>query len=395
MGSKNVDRLSNMPEEILSEILSLMPTKYAVQTSILSKRWRYNWTLVTNIDINVHPFHGLLNCCAFVDRVLDLCKTTEIKLFRLRFSNLWVQKSRLTKWIDEAVRLNVRELDIQSGLLKLPLSLLTCKTLTKLTIESNNSCDGLDRQTPFNLPCLKTIDITVFGIGSRNALKLIRGCPVLESFSLQMIHCSEEEECRFDIATLKHLKLKTWKWGSFKKVVLNVPNLEDLTIGGRWGSPFVMEDLSSLVSLKDLPDEPLLNMPNLKHLELTDDGYKFEQIIIFKFLESCSELEHLSIKTAQVCWTNEPDSCWFKPHLVLLKTLRTMKYENCKWRKDDIKFLEYMLRNAEVLKTLTITYKSERMEEEMRLCAKLLKCPRASRYCEIHFVGKSFESASS
>ncbi|PWA50858.1 FBD-like protein [Artemisia annua] len=383
MGSKNVDRLSNMPEEILSEILSLMPTKYAVRTSILSKRWRYNWTLVTNIDINVHPFHGLLNCCAFVDRVLDLCKTTEIKLFRLRFSNLWVQKSRLTKWIDEAVRLNVRELYIQSGLLKLPLNLLTCKTLTKLTIESNNYCDGLDRQTPFNLPCLKTIDITVFGIGSRNALKLIRGCPVLESFSLQMIHCSEEEECRFDIATLKHLKLKTWKWGSFKKVVLNVPNLEDLTIGGRWGSPFVMEDLSSLVSVTfSLYPEP-------SHL----------WVELLKGIIGAKSLSFLiNDSTAQVCWTNEPDSCWFKPHLVptcMLKTLRTMKYENCKLRKDDIKFIEYMLQNAEVLKTLTITYKSERMEEEMRLCAELLKCPRASRYCEIHFVGNSFESASS
>ena len=52
--------------------------------------------------------------------------------------------------------------------------------------------------------------------------------------------------------------------------------------------------------MKDLPDVPLLNLPNLKHLDLTDDGYKFEQIIIFKFLESCSELEHLSIKVRDV-----------------------------------------------------------------------------------------------
>ena len=111
---------------------------------------------------------------------------------------------------------------------------------------------------------------------------------------------------------------------------------------------------------------------------------------------NCLILYVFKRKTAQVCWTNEPDSCWFTPHIVpmcMLKNLRTVKYENCKWRKDDIKFLEYMLRNAEVLKTLTITYKSERMEEEMRLCAELLKCPRASRYCEIHFVGKSIDSA--
>ncbi|KAM0017032.1 putative F-box domain-containing protein [Helianthus debilis subsp. tardiflorus] len=51
--SENVDdRLSMLPEDILALILSLMPTKYAVQTSILSKRWRYTWTFVTNLDFD-------------------------------------------------------------------------------------------------------------------------------------------------------------------------------------------------------------------------------------------------------------------------------------------------------------------------------------------------------
>ncbi|KAM0007030.1 putative F-box domain-containing protein [Helianthus debilis subsp. tardiflorus] len=51
--SENVDdRLSMLPEDILSRILSLMPTKYAVRTSVLSKRWRYTWTSVTNLDFD-------------------------------------------------------------------------------------------------------------------------------------------------------------------------------------------------------------------------------------------------------------------------------------------------------------------------------------------------------
>ncbi|GKA35884.1 FBD-like protein [Tanacetum coccineum] len=333
-----MDRLSNMPDEVLSEILSLMPTKYAVRTSILSKRWRYKWTLVTSIDIDVLPFRGLLNCCAFVDRVLDLCKTTEIKIFRLRFSNLWVEKSRMTKWIDEAVRLNVRELDIQSDLLELPLSFLACKTLTKLTIESNRSWEVLDSQTPFNLPCVKTLDVAVFDNPSLNAFKLIGACPVLESLSFKIDNRSDEEEYRFTIPTLKHLKLRIRKSDPINKVVLNVPNLEDLFISGWWCSHFVMEDFPSLVSvtfsdlqlafdnlwaellkgiigakslsliyiscnlvyldssiifflLKRLPNAPFTNFPNLKHLELAGGWLK-----IFQFLERCSELEYLSIE---------------------------------------------------------------------------------------------------
>ena len=79
----------------------------------------------------------------------------------------------------------------------------------------------------------------------------------------------------------------------------------------------------------------------------------------------------------------------------MLKNLSTMKYEICMGQIDDIQFLEYMLGNAEVLRKLTITWKGGSAEDEMWLCGKLLKCQRASRYCEIHFVGNSSDSVAS
>lgn len=36
------DRISSLPEDVLSHILSLMPNNFAVQTSILSTRWKYS-----------------------------------------------------------------------------------------------------------------------------------------------------------------------------------------------------------------------------------------------------------------------------------------------------------------------------------------------------------------
>ncbi|PWA42570.1 FBD-like protein [Artemisia annua] len=389
MGSKDVDRLSNMPNEVLSEILSLMPTKLAVRTSILSKRWRYNWTLVTSIDIDVLPFHGVENCCAFVDRVLDLCKSTEIKLFRLRFSNLWVQESRMTKWINEALRRKVGEFEIQCGLLELPISFYTCKTLTKLRVENECQNEFMDWQTPFNLPCLKTLDIVVYRHPSLNAFKLIRGCPVLESLSLQFTGYNNDNEDIFSIPTLKRLKLiRKLKWRSCNKLVFIVPNLEDLCLDSRWCSPFEMEELPSLVS--ELSDGPLRKVVTIKHLELKSDDYLCWESI-FQYLESCSQLEHLTIEKPR-------ESDWIEPQTVptcMLMNLKTIKFENCMGEKDDIQFLEYMLGNAEVLKRITITCKSGLMEKELQLCARLLKCPRTSKYCEINFVGKSFDSATS
>ncbi|GKC49077.1 FBD-like protein [Tanacetum coccineum] len=147
-----------------------------------------------------------------------------------------------------------------------------------------------------------------------------------------------------------------------------------------------------------LPDTSFLKFPNLKHLELKS-GYSFNWLFIFQFLESCPELEQLSIKKEQPRGYKPEQSCWTEPHSVptcVLNDLTTIKFENCMGRKDELQFLEYMLGNAQVLKTLTITFNSGLVEEETRLYANFCqKCPRASRYCEIRFLGMSFGSASS
>lgn len=53
-----------------------------------------------------------------------------------------------------------------------------------------------------------------------------------------------------------------------------------------------------------------------------------------------------------------------------------------------MQFLEYMLGNAEVLKTLTITCDRWLLDEEMMLRAQILNLPMASRFCEIYFLGR-------
>ncbi|KAJ0814883.1 putative F-box domain, FBD domain, leucine-rich repeat domain superfamily [Helianthus annuus] len=412
--SENVDdRLSRLPEDILSHILSLMPTKYAVRTSVLSKRWRYSWMFVTDLDFDdIHPYHDEKTLSKIVDRVLKFCKTSKLRSVRLHLCDKVVSKSSVSSWIDKMVRLNVCELDVQLVLLELPFSLFTCKTLTKLRIDVSADKYGVwECRYPVNLPCLKTLDVVVYTNPFDNAFRLIRGCPMLESLSLEVIWCAHNGDYVFNIPTLKRLKLTNITCGyAVNYVVLRVPNLEYLYVGGMLGSWYVMEDLPSSVEAsvsfdclvssdctildlwgqflkgingvkslsvkKLLSSSPLPMFPNTKRLELKDlwdSG---------KVLESCPALEHLCIEKVV-------NYLWIKPKLVpacLLTNLTTIKFSTRKWQKCDMEFLEYMLRNAEVLKTVTITLENLCIEEERRLCLELIELPRASSRCEIRFT---------
>ncbi|XP_076929530.1 FBD-associated F-box protein At4g10400-like [Bidens hawaiensis] len=422
IGENVDDRLSRLPEDTLSHILSLMPKKYAVRTSILSKGWRYSWMLVTNLDFDytiTHSVSGLDSFSKFVDRVLN-CKTSRLQLFRLRFSNKVVSKSSVSSWIDKAVRLNVRELDLQVIPLDLPLSMLTCKTLTKLRLDlSGSKNDVWECESSVNIPCLKTLDIVVYTNQFVNVFKLIHGCPVLESLSLEVMFSDNRRDYVFHIPTLKRFNLTLVRCNNaVNKVVLHFPNLEHLSVGGMLGSWFVVNDLppsvevsvsfdcevsyeytmfdlwgqfmrgisgvKSLTIQEFLSSSPLPVFPNLKRLNLKGFPHSGE------FIKSCPALEHLCIKkSGRYRWG---DSSWIEPKLApacMLATLTTIKFSTRTWNTCEMECLEYILGNAEVLKTVRITLESGSIEEEMQLCTKLSELSVASGSCEIQFQGAS------
>ncbi|KAL7605933.1 hypothetical protein Lser_V15G15589 [Lactuca serriola] len=381
--------------------------------------------LITNLDLNDYYLGFDFKCFSkYVDQVLEHCKASQLKSFKLGLFRTSVQKSDVAKWINEAIRLNVSEVDIQVRKFGLPLSLFTCKTLTKLRlVGSFDDSDVFNGESPaVMLPGLETLDLNVSRISCVSLFRFIHGCPVLESLSLEILCPDDEEDYNFNIPTLKRFELRINSLYT-SKVVLNVPNLKYLFAGGYICPGFVMEDLSSLVeatvffnggltdyrqkverlkglsgvkslslftsTLNEFVHSHLPKFLNLKHLDLKDSYFKSPWILVTQILESSPELEHL-------CFEELEDNGWIEPESVptcMLSHLRTMKITKCKGRKCDIQFLEYILGNSEVLKTITIICGSMRMKDEMEMCARLLKFPRASRFCEIHFFGKWLNSS--
>ncbi|GJQ94897.1 FBD-like protein [Tanacetum coccineum] len=245
----NLDRLSSLPEELISHVLSLMPTKFDVQTCILSKRLGYSWLFLHNLDLNCDDFYFVKHFSEFVDQALVLFKPFQVKKIRLHVFSLSIPSSVVLMWIKKAVAFNVCELDIEVTTVELPLSLFTCKTLTKFRLHYSYPQFSLpDCVSSINLPNLITLDINVASEPFHDAVKLIHCCPILVNLSLKIKWWDEKEDYTFNIPTLKRLKLSIFSSSlRVKKVILNVPNLECLIVDGVWCSRFVIEDLSSLV----------------------------------------------------------------------------------------------------------------------------------------------------
>ncbi|KAK2647293.1 hypothetical protein Ddye_014782 [Dipteronia dyeriana] len=80
---KKIDRLSYLPEHIIYHILSLMDTKDAVRTCVLSKNWRYSWTNIHSLYFCCGSFPSWIAFQGFVTHVLHHCK--DLNLVKLEF----------------------------------------------------------------------------------------------------------------------------------------------------------------------------------------------------------------------------------------------------------------------------------------------------------------------
>ena len=78
------DRISNLPETLICHILSFLPTKQAVATSVLAKRWIHLWCSVLAINFSNTELYDLEACFRFSESVYSvLLSHNSIKSFCL------------------------------------------------------------------------------------------------------------------------------------------------------------------------------------------------------------------------------------------------------------------------------------------------------------------------
>ena len=269
-----VDRISSLPESLLCHILSFLPTKDSIATSILSTRWKLLWTLVPKLDLDSYKISTselsldddddddvedarAIMFAHVVSSVLAKQECGELQTFRLRWLYGW-DGSHLDAWFRTAAARKVKELDLVVLMhsdvenLKLPPSFFSCRTLVVLKLSGD-----IDIDTPslsFNFPSLKILHLVEVSfpgtISSQEPsfLSLLSGCcPVLEDFSFGTDDFFEGE-CKLCVPTLKRLGIRETDINSGDyELEINAPALEYFEFSGDLRNIKFYEKLDNVV----------------------------------------------------------------------------------------------------------------------------------------------------
>lgn len=196
------DRISALPDSLIYHILSFLPTKLSIATSVLSKRWTQLWKSVLTLDFNDQSFTDFSNFRHFVYSVIvsrDI--TLPLQSFRISIkcqSNF--DPRDVNRFVHAAVQRGIQNLDIDvvpsweaaeseetvPGLFRV----LSCRTLVVLIL---NALTFHDVPQSVDLPLLKTLHLNwILCYNNGNFMNLLRGCPILENF-----HTTNVRLCQF------------------------------------------------------------------------------------------------------------------------------------------------------------------------------------------------------
>ncbi|XP_010418893.1 PREDICTED: putative F-box protein At1g57690 [Camelina sativa] len=228
------DLISSLPDVILQHILFFIETKFAIRTSVLSKRWRHeaastNKTLTQYTALKMMSFHlktDMENNVPYINKWIEFAMSRKAESISLDFSFQSEYKIADSFYIYSSVK----ELSLQSYFVHMmPKWVVSWTSLKKLSMRC---C------------CLQSI------------ANILSGCPVLEwprHIVAPQIHClrmiNSEMPCTLvDVSSLNEAKMDISfvpvKW-NFEKVfprVINLvvemleklQNVENLTFGGNY-----------------------------------------------------------------------------------------------------------------------------------------------------------------
>ncbi|XP_074303177.1 F-box/LRR-repeat protein At4g14103-like [Silene latifolia] len=287
-GPCRVDRLSSLPDELQSQILSMLPTKDVAAMQVLSMRMRrYAFALVTSVDLDDSPISHCIENPHLIERfplfesyvgnVLQKISQSGQSLTRFRFrlggdktSRIqrldglhdcegqcfpYTDPARLNAWISfPLTHLGLRELDLSFHVrepleYQLPAGLFACQSLQVLKLDSNLQLNA--EISTICLPNLKLLHLHCFYIVENDFVtRLVSSCPSLED--LAIAYCLWDQLDLLDISSRSLRKLVLIIWNDDEEnnsdlTHIDTPNLQYFHYSDNLAIQYCITDMNALV----------------------------------------------------------------------------------------------------------------------------------------------------
>ncbi|KAF5466490.1 hypothetical protein F2P56_016410 [Juglans regia] len=249
-----MDRISELPEPILQQILSLLPMKQGLQTSVLSKRWRHVWTNFPVLEFDRTFFDAKISNRSdtresiperqrkidelfnFVEQTLLIHRNLKgIRRFTLEISFHDPELASLfDRWIGYLLESNVYELKLGILVLRngewynLPGAVLAAKSVTMLTL---SYCKLRLPYSDIKLLSLKKLSLVDVYIEDEIFQNLVARCPMIEDMNLSGC-CGLKSFEVFGLLKLKSVEVKNNR--ELEKVEMQALNLQSFEYSGRY-----------------------------------------------------------------------------------------------------------------------------------------------------------------
>ncbi|XP_035842026.1 F-box protein At1g60400-like [Helianthus annuus] len=268
------DRLSSLPDDLIHKILSFVGIKLAVETSVLSSRWRYIWTSMPCLNFSTKDFHTLPKFSTFVKHVL-LGRNNQIEVasveltFRGKVSQPFV--GRILNYV---LSHNVPQLSITflpGKKIEFPLSRVSSRSLKHLTMTGHSFKHSITTTPHWEMLALETLYIhclTLYeGDNTDERISLFSNCASLKNLTIKKcIMAGGLYSFNIYHPGLTSLTLED----GFTRVNVDTPQLKNLTIkqwqGVHLVGPYPVDDEPKPYDEED-EDELLQLSTDLLHLE--------------------------------------------------------------------------------------------------------------------------------
>ncbi|ESQ34319.1 hypothetical protein EUTSA_v10009950mg, partial [Eutrema salsugineum] len=324
----------DLPDDLLTRILLFVPTKDAVATSILSKRWRHVWRILPKLAFK-DAGNESVGC--FIEKSLQLHKSPKLQSLIVELGPRSPVDVDVGKLVENAVNRGVEELDFKllwnADPTSFPKSLYTCDTLVYLTL-SNKIL--VDVSSWARLPSLLYLELNDVVYKEEDSLvQLLSSSPVLKWLSV---------ERRREDDNLKNFAVKD-------------DEVEDNEVEDNAEEDFEVEEYE--VENEEVEDDDALNgllvidTPALSYLNILDDrGYNclIENMPCLDFMRSLSSVIHLDLFL-----TKPMAACCNAIKYSRLIELNFSPANSVEWLDP----LMFLLQNSPKLKSLTIENNTE------------------------------------